>query len=81
MSAFKRAGGRSRRYFTWTNLNRARVSRRVLGSAKVSQRMRNQKTARVFQLGWGDPAEKNYEITLYDEPVKGEERTAGTEPN
>ena len=28
-----------------------------------------------------DPAEKNDEITLYDEPVKGEETTAGTEQN
>ena len=44
--------------------------------------MRNQKTSRVFQLGWeGDPAEKNDEITLYDEPVKEDETTAGTESN
>ena len=50
-------------------LKPCRVSRRVLGSAKVGQLMRNQKTTRVFQLGWGDPAEKNDEITLYDEPV------------
>ena len=43
--------------------------------------MRNQKTTRVFQLRWGDPAEKNDEITLYDEAVKGDDTTAGTEPN